>query len=378
MSAAPILLVMPSLARGGAERHAQLIATELSRSTWAPSVLTFADGPLRAPLEAAGVPVRVCPTPGGARALPAAAAAVRQALDDVQPVLVSGHSVQVELATRMVLRERPLPNITWKHTYGHIGHRGLRERAQERLTGGLVTRYGAVCHTQVRYLTDELGLPASKISVVPNAVAVPDQPAPMPAGPPVVLMMAAMRADKDHARVLRAWPTVLAEHPAARLRLAGDGRCRAALERLATELGIASSVEFLGVRSDGDALLQEAHLLALASYAVECFPYAALEAMAAGRAVVSTSVAGLPEMVDDGVTGVLVPPRDTGALARALLRGLADATSDQPRLGPAGWARAGAVYALERWAVAVGDLFGSLVGGPARAVPLLPQEGTQS
>lgn len=355
-----VLIVLPTLTLGGAERHSVLLATALDPTRWRASVLAFADGPLRAELEAAGVPVRVRPLPGGARGVRAAAAEIRATVGDVQPDLVSGHGVLVEAGLRLALRGRPVPNITWKHTYGHIGHRGLREKLFERVTGGAVSRYGAVCHTQVRYLTDELGLPPQKVSVVPNAVPVPARAAPLPAGPPTVLMVAAMRADKDHALVLRSWPAVLDRHPDARLRLAGDGPCRGDLERLAADLGIEASVEFLGVRDDGGALLDEAHLLVLASYAVECFPYAALEAMAAGRGVVSTSVGGLPELVDDGVTGRLIPPHDGQALTRALLEGLADATGGAPRWGAAGRQRARQVFALDAWSERVADLFDSV------------------
>lgn len=372
MTPRTVLVVLPSLARGGAERHSVLLATTLDPGRWRATVLAFADGPLRADLEAAGVPVEIAALPGGLRSVPAAAAAVRAAIERDRPALVSAHHVLAETAVRRALRGRPLPNITWKHTYGHIGHRGLRERLFERLTGGVVTRYGAVCHTQVRYLTDELGLAPDRITVVPNAVAVPDAPAPLPGGPPTVLMVAAMRADKDHALVLQAWAAVLERHPDARLRLAGDGPCRADLEHRALALGIAGSVEFLGVRDDPDALLRDAHLLVLASYAVECFPYAALEAMAAGRGVVSTDVGGLPELVDDGLTGRLVPPHDGDALAGALLEGLADATGTDPRWGRAGWERARRVFPLDAWAARVGVLLDDLAG-TARAEAPIPE-----
>jgi glycosyltransferase involved in cell wall biosynthesis len=366
----PLLVVTPSLSRGGAERHAVRIATAVDPTRWRARVLTFADGPLHDELVAAGVPVEVVPTPGGPTGVVTAAAAVRNAVERDRPAVVSGHNVLVEVAMRLGLRGRPVPNVVWKHTYGHIGHRGLRERLFERATGAGVTRYGAVCHTQVRYLTDELGLAPQKIAVVPNAVPVPAAPPPLRDGPPSVLMTAAMRADKDHALVLRAWLTVLRHAPQARLRLAGDGPCRADLERLARELGLADRVEFLGMRDDVDALLADAHLLVLASYAVECFPYAALEAMAAGRGVVSTNVAGLPEMVEDGVTGRLVPPHDADALATALVEGVTGPAAGA--WGEAGWRKAERAYRLDRWADRMADLFDTVAGipGPAAARPL--------
>lgn len=369
MSARPLLIVMPSLSCGGAERHSTWVATALDHSRWSAHVLAFADGPLRSVLEDAGVPVEVRALPVRRWAVPAAAAAVRLAVDRVRPALIMGHQILTETAVRLALREYQLPYLAWKHAYGHIGHRGFRERVFEQVTGGVVTRYGAVCHTQRRYLTGKLGLPADKISVVPNAVPAPAKPpGPPPPDSQTVLMPAAMRAYKDHALVLRTWPGVLAQYPSARLALVGDGPCRRDLEHLASELGVAGQVDFLGVRRDINLLLADAHLLVLASYTIECFPYAALEAMAAGRGVVSTDVGGLPELVDDGVTGRLVPPRDAVALTDALVEGLSDAISNVPRWGPAGWDRVRRVFPFDRWAERIADLFDDVASTPTRRV----------
>lgn len=367
-----VLVVTPSLSRGGAERHAVWLATSLDPRQWSAHVVSFDDGPLRQELLDAGVPVEVVSPPGGFRGVAASVAAVRDAVDRVRPAVVSGHHIRTEVAIRGALRRRPLPYLAWKHTYGHVGHRGMRERLFERATGGLVTAYGAVCHTQVRYLTDGLGLPEDKIAVLPNAVPTPAPVAAPPAAEPTVLMAAAMRADKDHASVIAAWPTVRAAIPGATLLLAGDGPCRSDLEARARSLGVGGSVRFLGTRSDVPDLLARSQLLVLASYAVECFPYAVLEAMSAGRGVVSTDVAGLPEMVDDGVTGRLVVPRVPSALAHGIIEGLSDGGVRAHAWGAAGRDRVGTVFTLDAWSEQVGELLDGLAGDVRRDVRTTP------
>jgi len=164
------------------------------------------------------------------------------------------------------------------------------------------------------------------------------------AGAPVVICVAGFRAEKDHATLLRAFRAVVDGRPAV-LRLVGDGPERPAAEALAAELGLEESVEFLGNRTDVDRLLADADVFVLASYAVENLPFAVLEAMAAGLPVVATDVGALAELVRDGVTGALVPPRDAAALARALTAVLAD--PDRATLGLAGRAHLQAEFAFD-------------------------------
>src|SRR5205823_745017 len=97
----------------------------------------------------------------------------------------------------------------------------------------------------------------------------------------------------------------------------GDGAYRPTLERRAAELGVADRVIFLGKRPDVPAILTTANVVCHPSHA-EGLPNALLEAAAAAKPMVATRVGGIPELVRDGESGFLVPPRDPPALTRAL------------------------------------------------------------
>ncbi|WP_409484482.1 glycosyltransferase family 4 protein [Arsenicicoccus dermatophilus] len=347
------LIAMPSLRRGGAERHAVYLATAAAAAGHEVDVVSLQGGGLTGELDAAGIPTRVLDLPGGARAVPQITTALAAVIAETQPDVISAHDVNVELGLRGALLRRAVPTLVWKHTYGHIGHRGLRDRVVERASGRLITRYGAVCHTQVRYLTGTLGIPSSKISVLPNTVA-PCPEGPWPQGPLTVAMVAAMRPDKGHADALAAWERVLRSRPDARLLLAGDGPHLAWVRDEVSRRGLGDNVELLGEVADPMELLARSQALLLASYNIECFPYVALEAMSMGRPVISTDVGGLPEMVEDRVTGVLVPPRDPAALGDAVLSVADDAILR--RMGAAGRERLARCFPMEDWSRRAVDL----------------------
>jgi glycosyltransferase involved in cell wall biosynthesis len=118
-----------------------------------------------------------------------------------------------------------------------------------------------------------------------------------------------------------AWTQVRRELPDAILLVVGEGPERASLEHAAAAL--AGAVRFLGFREDIDRLLWAADVAVLSSRQ-EALSLAAVEAMAAGLPVVATDVGGSPEVVRDGVTGLIVPPEDPASLARALITLLGD------------------------------------------------------
>jgi glycosyltransferase involved in cell wall biosynthesis len=123
------------------------------------------------------------------------------------------------------------------------------------------------------------------------------------------------------------------------------GEYQRELERTAERLGVRDRVVFAGRIEDAGRLLADVDVLALPSW-TEGLPLVVLEAMARRRAVVATPVGGTPEVVVDGVTGLLVPPRDPDALADALRRLLADAPL-RARMGDAGYERVQARFSAD-------------------------------
>lgn len=172
------------------------------------------------------------------------------------------------------------------------------------------------------------GADPARTFLVPNAVRVPAAPPPprgelgLPSGP-LVVALGQLAPEKGHRHLLSAWVEVRKARPDAVLVLVGEGPLRATLEAQARGLGVADAVRFLGFRSPSGPYLGTADLVAQPSL-TEGMPNAVLEAMAWGRAVVATRAGGTPELVRDGETGLLVPPRDGPALAQAILHLLGD------------------------------------------------------
>jgi glycosyltransferase involved in cell wall biosynthesis len=142
---------------------------------------------------------------------------------------------------------------------------------------------------------------------------------------PVVICVARFDPVKGVDVLIDAWREIASTIPQAMLLLVGDGPLREALAQRIRANGLNTSVRFLGYRSDVEAVLRAADLCVVPSRS-EGFSLAALEAMATGLPVVATGVGGLPEVVKDGETGVLVEPENPPALAKAVIRLLADPT----------------------------------------------------
>jgi len=179
---------------------------------------------------------------------------------------------------------------------------------------------------------EDHGLPADRLRLVYEGVP-PRPPRPggrqalealgVAPGAPIVGNVAALTDHKDHATLLEAAPLVLARVPEARFVVVGEGELRPALEARVAALGLGGRFILAGFRDDVDALLPAFTVFCLSSHS-EGLGTSLLDAMNFQRPIVATAAGGIPEAVEEGVTGRVVPIRDVQALADALVDVLSD------------------------------------------------------
>jgi glycosyltransferase involved in cell wall biosynthesis len=148
----------------------------------------------------------------------------------------------------------------------------------------------------------------------------------------VCLTVTRLHPQKGVHDLVKAAAMVVADDPDVRFVVAGDGPERVPISEAIRAAGLQRNVVLLGNRDDIPSLLARARLFVLPSR-FEGLPSAIIEAMAAGRSVVASSTAGVPELVDDGVTGWLVPPQAPREMARAILHALSNDLRAMERAG---------------------------------------------
>jgi L-malate glycosyltransferase len=191
-----------------------------------------------------------------------------------------------------------------------------------------VDRYLCVSRSAASQLR-AAGVPESRLALVHDAFE-PEGSSPtfdlrgllhMSPRAPLVGTVAALTPEKDHAHLLEAAAIVTRASPEAHFVWLGEGECREALLARRARLGLDSRVHVLGHRTDAQALLGQCTVCASASTS-EGLGSSLIEALAIGVPVVATAVGGVPEVIEDGRTGRLVPPGDPAAMAAALLEAL--------------------------------------------------------
>jgi glycosyltransferase involved in cell wall biosynthesis len=208
---------------------------------------------------------------------------------------------------------------------------------------------------------------AERTVVIPNAVDAAAAPQARHGGaPPRIVTVGRLAAPKDPLTLVHALGAIAGRDWTAEL--IGDGPQHADVAAAVHALGLEGAVRLAGERHDVPQRLAEADVFVLSSRS-EGAPLSVLEAMAAGLPVVASAVGGVPELVEDGVTGVLVAPGDPAALAAVLERLLADGDLRR-RLGAAGRERVLARFDLEPMRRAHVDLYARELARAGRPAPM--------
>ena len=207
----------------------------------------------------------------------------------------------------------------------------------------------AISRGLARYLAETEGLPEERFEVVHYGIAPGPEP-PGEDGAPSLLCIARLVPIKGHETLFEAFRRARAEVPELTLDVAGEGPLESELRAAAPE-----GVRFLGRVSPPQEAI-ERHAVVVVPSLGEGFGMAALEAQERGRSVIASAVGGLPEIVADGETGLIVPPGEPGPLAEAIVR-LARDPELRWRLGAAGRARALAEFSAVRCAERTAALY---------------------
>ena len=348
-----VVIMNASLNVGGAERILAELARRIDPARFAVDVFClYAAGPVGETLRRDGVRVtdRFLRHKGDVLGFVRLVAALRRLRPDVLYYNNQPLTQLWGLSAAVVAR---VPAVVTVFHFMFRRRKGARRGVLlNRLLGRRIDACVVLSERHKHYVVEAEHIAPGKVAVIPNGIDTGEFAAApgrrdqvraelgVDASRTVVAIVAQLRPEKNHAMFLRAAHQVLQQHPDTVFLVVGDGDERDRLQALARELDLEAAVKFLGVRSDVADVMAAADVGVLCSFGrVEAFPLSVLELMAAGRAVVSTDVGSVDEIVTDGETGLLVPQGDAHALATAIESLVAD-PERRAAMGEAGRAKA--------------------------------------
>jgi len=322
-----ILFLVTGLAYGGAETQVVYLATRFKSRGWEVGVVSLI--PPKAyieDLEKADVLVFSLDI---RRKLPDPRPILRlvQIIRKWQPDVVHSHMVHANLLARIVRPLAPFPVLVC--TAHSIDEGGRLREVLYRLTDPFCDLTTQVSQAGLERYVHVGAVPRHKICYIPNGVDTerfkPNLEDRLKVrkelGVEGFVWLAVGRFDppKDYPNMLQAFARVVHKHLNTMLLIAGDGPLRKTMENMTRELGVEKHVKFLGIRRDIPQLMNAADAYVMSSE-WEGMPMVLLEASACGLPIVATNVGGNAEIVLDGQTGFLVPPKSPEALSQAMLR----------------------------------------------------------
>ena len=327
-----VVEILATGTNGGAQEHLFSLLSRIDKSRYDASVVALSTGSAVRKLERAGFDVTVIDDPDDGDAI----RALTHHLALIRPDVIHTHMYRADIVgTKAVLalaesgHRRPYV-VSTVHS-SRIRSADDRELIRQ-LTPSM-DQLIAVSKSIERKIADEhrTGAP---VRLIYNGVdlqrydnqeaccTLPEEYG-MEPGSQIVGVVARLEPEKGHQTLIEAWPHVLRKVPSAYLLIVGEGSRRDFLEQWAAAHKVAHRVIFTGRRDDIPAVTAALDVAVLPSWR-EAQGLSILEAMALSRPVVASDVGGIPEMVEDGVTGLLVPPHDAPALAAAISRLLRD------------------------------------------------------
>jgi glycosyltransferase involved in cell wall biosynthesis len=357
-----VLFLSTSMGMGGADKQLLSAAEEMRARGYQVYIVSLTPlGPMGLEARSLGIPTESLEMRRGI-ADPRGLLRLVRLVRRWRPDVLHSHMVHANLMARALRLFVRVPVTV--STIHNIFEGGRWRMAAYRLTNPLVDQMTIVSEAAAdRFVTERI-VPRSLLRVVPNGVDT-DRFRNVPPGTRealrrewglerafVWLAVGRYEIAKDYPNLLRAFVSVRQQHPEAVLLIVGRGSLQADTEALARDLGLTERVRFLGVRHDIPEVMNAADGYVMSS-AWEGMPIVLLEAAAAALPIVATTVGGNEEVVREGESGFLVPPRDHEALAKAMVR-LAGMPEPQRRaMGERGREHVRTHYGLsrvvERW-----------------------------
>jgi glycosyltransferase involved in cell wall biosynthesis len=363
-----VLHIVSTTAFAGIERHVVRLAGALARSGCEVAIAAPSSAE-RLRTEASATDVPVYPDADLTRRWALGAAG---AVRSVRPDAIHVHEGRGALLGSLLAVHGRTPLIRTQHFtrtasalrrgWGRSGSLAAHRLVNKSLAGYIAVSQAVLDAARAR---GELG-------VVPTAVISPGIPiAPMLSveaaekartelGYPVIAFMGRLERERRVDLLLDAIPAVLRDAPNCRFLIAGSGKDEDRLQQQARRLGVDGVVSWLGWVSEPDALFERSHLF-VNTLAEEGFGMAMAEAMAYGLPVIAPAAGSNPEVVDNGVTGLLVQPNDAPDLARSIVR-LSRDLNFAAELGRRGRGRAAASFGVDRTASATRDFYVRVLG----------------
>jgi glycosyltransferase involved in cell wall biosynthesis len=312
---------------GGAERFAVSLAAGLPNEGYDVTLCATRgiEGALKEELDAGGVSQLALGRSGRFDLAPFSRLA--RFLRDERVDILHTHKFGSNVWGALIGRACRIPiTVAHEHTWSYQGN-PLRKFLDGRVIGRLATRFVAVSTADRDRMIALEHVPSDKVTVIPTAFI----PRPgggesdlrgelgIPADAPVIGTLARLRPQKALDVLIEAFSRIATEHSDCRLVIVGDGECRDELSDAAAAAGLSDRVHFPGQRTDVGPVLEAFDIAAMSSD-FEGLPLFVFECMAQTTPLVATDVGGMRDAVEDGVTGLLVPPRNPAALAAALGR----------------------------------------------------------